>query len=195
MKEQPELTIHEVETSALVPYANNAKLHSDLQVEQIANSIEEFGFNDPVAVWEDEDGGMQIVEGHGRVLAAKKLGIDKLPVIYLNHLSDEARRAYTHVHNQTTLNSGFDVEMLNHDIEQLDFDWESFGFDQGLFSDYDHDINYDDVEGRESADCKLRVNGETFLIAEDEAELLINGLRDFMEETGYSMGYIRGLYG
>ncbi len=130
MKEQPEIKVFEVPTKDLVPYVNNAKEHSQLQVEQIANSIEEFGFNDPIAVWENAEGEMEVVEGHGRVLAAQKLGIGKVPVFYLNHLSDEQRRAYTHVHNQTTLNSGFDIEKLNFDIRQLDFNWESFGFEQ-----------------------------------------------------------------
>ena len=127
--EQPEIKVIEVPTGDLVPYANNAKLHSQLQVEQIANSIEEFGFNDPIAVWENADGAMEVVEGHGRVLAAQKLGLDKVPVFYLNHLTDEQRRAYTHVHNQTTLSSGFDIDILDQEIELLDFDWESFGFD------------------------------------------------------------------
>ena len=134
MKEQPELKVVEVETDSLVPYANNAKLHSELQVDQIANSIKEFGFNDPIAVWENGDGELEIVEGHGRVLAAKKLKIDILPVVYLNHLSDEQRRAYTHVHNQTTLNSGFDFEVLDVEIEDLDFNWEDFGFLEGFNS-------------------------------------------------------------
>lgn len=129
MKEQPELQVYELPTDQLVPYANNAKIHTALQIDQIASSIEEFGFNDPIAVWENEKGEPEIVEGHGRVLAAKKLGMDKLPVIYLNHLSDDARRAYTHVHNQTTLNSGFDFAVLEADLDALEFDWESFGFD------------------------------------------------------------------
>lgn len=128
--EQPDIKVFEVPTAKLVPYANNAKEHSRLQVEQIANSIREFGFNDPIAVWENADGDMEVVEGHGRVLAAQRIGIEQVPVFYLNHLSDEQRRAYTHVHNQTTLNSGFDVELLEVDMKQLDFDWESFGFER-----------------------------------------------------------------
>lgn len=192
--EQPEIKVIEVPTGDLVPYANNAKLHSQLQVEQIANSIEEFGFNDPIAVWENADGAMEVVEGHGRVLAAQKLGLDKVPVFYLNHLTDEQRRAYTHVHNQTTLSSGFDIDILDQEIELLDFDWESFGFETEEEPDYGLDMNIDGVEGRESSDCKLRVDGETFLISEDEAEMLSQGLRAWMENTGYAFGYIRSLY-
>lgn len=129
MKEQPELTVREVPVDELVPYAGNAKKHSDYQVGTIAASIEEFGNCDPIAVWHNVGGEMEIVEGHGRVLALKKLGIKIAPVIFLDHLTDEQRRAYTHVHNQTTLNSGFDVELLENDIQRLDFDWDSFGFD------------------------------------------------------------------
>lgn len=125
----PEIEVRDMDTAALAPYANNAKLHDSEQVGQIAASIREFGFNDPVAVWQNEDGQTEIVEGHGRVLAAQRLGMGKVPVFYLNHLSDEQRRAYTHVHNQTTLNSGFDPVKLDIDIKQLDFDWESFGFE------------------------------------------------------------------
>lgn len=125
----PELKIYELPVADLVPYARNAKEHSAAQVDTIAASIEEFGNCDPIAVWHNDKGEPEIVEGHGRLLALKKLGHEYAPVIYLDHLSDEQRRAYTHVHNQTTLNSGFDVELLDDDIEQLDFDWASFGFD------------------------------------------------------------------
>lgn len=125
----PEIEVRDMATAALVPYANNAKLHDSEQVGQIAASIREFGFNDPVAVWLNGSGETEIVEGHGRVLAAQRLGIGKVPVFYLNHLTDEQRRAYTHVHNQTTLSSGWDTGVLDAEISALDFDWESFGFD------------------------------------------------------------------
>lgn len=155
----PEIKVFEVPTGDLVPYANNAKLHSQLQVEQIANSIEEFGFNDPIAVWENPSGEMEVVEGHGRVLAAKKLGLDKVPVFYLNHLSDEQRRAYTHVHNQTTLNSGFDIELLDKEIEALDFDFEDFGFTPLGTFDAIEDLMYNDF-----AVNVVKSVGETFNI-------------------------------
>lgn len=125
----PEIEVRDMATAALVPYANNAKLHDTEQVGQIAASIREFGFNDPVAVWLNGSGETEIVEGHGRVLAAQRLGLDEVPVFYLNHLTDEQRRAYTHVHNQTTLSSGWDTGVLDAEISALDFDWESFGFD------------------------------------------------------------------
>lgn len=128
-KEQPELTIYEVPTSDLIPYAHNAKKHDLEQVDTIVASIEDYGFNDPIAVWHNDQGQMEIVEGHGRVLAAKKMGLEIVPVIYLDHLSDQQRRQYVHVHNQTTLNSSFDFEILEEDFENFtDFDPERFGF-------------------------------------------------------------------
>lgn len=136
-------------TENLIPYVNNANIHTEEQVEQIAASISEFGFNDPIAVWTNENGESEIIEGHGRVLAAKKLGLDNLPVIHLDGLSDEARRAYTHVHNQLTRNSEFDWETLDEELANLNFDFEQFGFD-------DHKIDYDPdsifgVEDREES--------------------------------------------
>lgn len=131
-----ELKIEYLPTDQLTPYENNANIHTDLQVDQIVSSIKEFGFNDPIAIWDDENGNHQIVEGHGRVLAAKKLGIDTLPIVRLNDLSDEQRRAYTHVHNQLTRNSEFDEETLFHEMEELsEFDWESLGFNDGFEED------------------------------------------------------------
>lgn len=128
MREMPELKVEEIGTDELIPYANNAKIHTREQVDQICKSIEEFGFNDPIAVWEGPDG-LEIVEGHGRVMAAKKLNIDAVPIIRLDHLSNEQRRAYTHIHNQLTMNTGWDFETLEAEREELEFDWERFGFD------------------------------------------------------------------
>lgn len=130
MKQQPELKVYEAATADLLPYANNAKIHTREQVDQICASIEEFGFNDPIAVWHNAEGSMEIVEGHGRVMAAKKLGLDTVPVVYLDHLSDEQRRAYTHVHNQLTMNTSFDFDMLAMEMNELKFDWEDFGFNE-----------------------------------------------------------------
>ncbi len=123
------LTVKMVPTKDLVPYANNARIHSAEQVETIANSIKEFGFNDPVGVWTNEDGQLEIVAGHGRVMAAEQLGIEKVPTVNLDHLTDEQRRAYSIVHNQTTDNSVWDFAILGQEVDCLDFDWEGFGLE------------------------------------------------------------------
>ena len=128
---QPRLRIKQISTSELVPYAGNAKLHPEKQVAEIAESIEQFGFNDPVGIWHDpETGEPVIVEGHGRLLAAERLGIDKVPTISLDHLDDEARRAYVLVHNQTTMSSGFDIDLLQRELDKITgLDMSRFGFE------------------------------------------------------------------
>ena len=125
-----ELEVKKVPIGELLEYEGNAKLHSHHQVDEIANSISEFGFNDPIAAWHNKDGDAEIIEGHGRLMAARKLGIKQVPVVFLDGLSDGQRRAYALVHNKTTQDSGFDPETILREMEELEgFDWESFGFD------------------------------------------------------------------
>lgn len=127
----PQLRIEKSAVSDLIPYINNSKEHPDWQVKQIAASIDQFGMDDPIAVWTNADGGLEIVEGHGRLLACKELGIDEVPIIKLDHLDDDARRAYSHVHNNLTMNTGFDLEKLNADMAELSqFDWGDWGFEK-----------------------------------------------------------------
>lgn len=119
--------IEEWDVERLSPYGNNAKLHPDSHVEQIANSIEEFTFLDPVAV--DENG--EILEGHGRLLAAKKRGDSTIPVIQITGLTDAQKVAYRLAHNKLTMNTGFDPDMLKLDFEFLQdkgFDLDLTGF-------------------------------------------------------------------
>lgn len=110
-------------------YANNSKAHDDANVEAIRNSIEAFGMCDPVGVWKNPEGVYEIVEGHGRKLALEQLGYDTVPCIDLSHLTDEERRVYSHVHNQTTLMSELDVEIADLDFDGTEFDMEDFGFE------------------------------------------------------------------
>lgn len=112
----------------LVPYANNAKLHPPEQIEHIAASIRRFGFCDPVGAWHNADGGLEIVTSHGAVMAAKQLGMAQVPCTFLDHLTDEERRAYCHVHNATQIETGFDADTLMADMSALDMDWDEFGF-------------------------------------------------------------------
>ena len=95
--------IEQISASDLTPYARNARTHSDEQVDQIANSIKEFGFNNPVLI--DNDNG--IIAGHGRVMAADNLGFKDVPCIRLKHLSDEQKRAYILIDNKLALNAGW----------------------------------------------------------------------------------------
>ena len=135
VKKQPELKVREVPVSDLIPYVNNAKIHTNKQVEEIIASIDKFGFCDPIGVWHNDGGAMEIVDGHGRVMALKKMGIKTAPVIYLDHMTDEDRRSFTHVKNQTELSTGFDRDALVEDMDNLNLDWGSFGFDEYLYRD------------------------------------------------------------
>lgn len=127
-----QLKIVYVPVASLVPYAGNAKEHPAEQVAQIKASIEEFGFNDPIAVWKNDE----IIEGHGRLLAAQKLGFEKVPVIYLDELTDEQRRAYVLAHNKLTMNSGFNEEILQAELGAIEeIDMEQFGFDISEYMD------------------------------------------------------------
>ena len=122
------LEIEYVSIDTIKEYINNAKLHPQEQIEQIKISIQEFGMNDPIGVWHDE-----IVEGHGRYKACKELGISELPIIRLDDLSDEQRKAYCLAHNKLTMNSDFDLDVLSAELDSiLDIDMSDFGFDLDL---------------------------------------------------------------
>jgi len=116
------LKIEYVPTESLKTYANNAKIHTTEQVEQIKKSIKDFSFNDPIGVWHDA-----VVEGHGRLLAAQELGMKEVPIIRLDHMTDEERKAYMLVHNQLTMNTGFEEKLLEDELMSLDVDLSEFG--------------------------------------------------------------------
>jgi ParB-like chromosome segregation protein Spo0J len=114
----------------LIPYARNPRTHSDAQVAQIAASIREFGWTNPVLV----DSANGIIAGHGRVLAARKLGLERVPVIELGHMSEAQRRAYVLADNQLALNAGWDEALLRlelADLSELGFDLGLIGFAEG----------------------------------------------------------------
>jgi DNA modification methylase len=119
--------IEVIEIGRLIPYARNSRTHSDEQVTQIAASIKEFGFTNPVLI--DSDGG--IIAGHGRVMAARKLGRADVPCIRLGHLTEAQKRAYVIADNKLALNAGWDNEMLQvefAELKDLDFDLNLTGF-------------------------------------------------------------------
>ena len=122
------MKIEQLPTADLIPYARNTRTHSPEQVAQIAGSIREFGFTNPVLI--DAENG--IIAGHGRVMAASKLGLAKVPCIRLAHLTETQKRAYIIADNKLALNAGWDEEMLGlelADLREADFDLELLGFD------------------------------------------------------------------
>jgi len=121
------MQIKEIEVSKLIPYANNSRTHDDAQVAQLAASIKEFGFRNPILV-----DGMGIIAGHGRLLAARKLGLEKVPTIDCSDMTETQKKAYIIADNKLALNSGWDTNLLSLELEQLDangFNLELLGFD------------------------------------------------------------------
>lgn len=117
--------ICEVAIKDLRPYDKNAKVHSDEQVDMICNSIEEFGFISPCLIDKDN----RIIAGHGRVMAAKKLGLKKVPCVYIEGLTEEQYKAYILVDNKLTELGGWDFDLLNSELDDIDLDMSQFGFD------------------------------------------------------------------
>lgn len=121
--------------ASLVPYLRNARKHSSEQINKIAKSIRNFGFNAPILIGPDSD----IIAGHGRLLAAKQLGLSEVPVIIIAHLDEAERKAYILADNRLAELSEWDDELLRGEIESLralpDFDWTSCGFDEAAWDD------------------------------------------------------------
>lgn len=123
-----DLAIEYESVEALLPYVANSRTHSDAQVAQIAASIKEFGWTNPILI----DGENTIIAGHGRLLAARKLGMEKVPIICLDHLTKAQQKALVIADNQLALNAGWNMDMLKAEIEDLkleDFDIDLLGFD------------------------------------------------------------------
>ena len=134
-----ELKIEYLPTSALKPYEKNARKHKKLDVDNIAMSIEKYGMNDAIGIWGKDN---IIVEGHGRLEACKKLGIDTVPVVRLDHLTDEQRREYAIAHNATAELSDWDLDILGDELAELDF------------SGFDFDFGFDDEEETVTSESK-----------------------------------------
>lgn len=131
--DEEKLRIEYLPVNALKPYERNARAHGKEDVGEIKKSIMKYGFDDPIAVWSDQN---IIVEGHGRLMAAKQLGMKEVPVIRLDHLSDEERREYALLHNKTAELSAWDfdalaMELSELDLSEFDIDWQLPGIDLG----------------------------------------------------------------
>ena len=188
----------------LVPYAANARTHSEDQVSQIAASIKEFGFNNPVLI--DVDNG--IIAGHGRVMAAMKLGLDLVPTVTLDHLSDAERRAYILADNRLALSAGWDEEILASELKRLDdeIDLSLLGFDDDELArllDLQSDEGLtDEDEVPELPETPQTVEGDVWLLGRhrlmcgdstsiDAVEKLMNGQKADMVFTDppYNIDY------
>lgn len=114
--DEKRMEIEKIQIERLTTDEQNAKIHTDAQVDEIVASIKRFGFNDPVGVWGENN---LIVEGHGRVQAAKKMGLKEIPCVRLDHLTEDERKAYALVHNSTNMETGFDEATLLATLKEL----------------------------------------------------------------------------
>ena len=183
MKEIRELKTKLISLDEIIPYENNAKEHPDWQIAQIKNSIERFGFNDPIAVNEN----MGIIEGHGRYLAAKELELKEVPCIILSGMTADEERAYIIAHNKLTMNTGFDLEVLGYELNALkveDFDLSLTGFeDTEIENILDKD---DDFEENIKEEKNVALDDKEVIVIEcddiQELEQTFNKLK----EEGYN---------
>ena len=159
-----ELKIEYLPIKALKPYEKNTRKHTDYDVGEIAKSITECGFNDPIGVYGES---LTIVEGHGRLLAAKKLGMKEVPCIRLDHMTDDQRRKYAILHNKTAELSAFDFDNLAIELEDLDFS--NFDFTFGIEDEEEETetAEDDDLDEQERLFKERMARGE---ISEEDEE-------------------------
>ena len=153
------MKIEKVKIEEIKLYENNAKIHPEWQVEQIKNSIIEFGFNDPIAIDENN----VIIEGHGRYLALKELNYTEVEIIKLDHLTENKKNAYILAHNKLTLNTAFDTDILKYELNKLrteDFDLRLTGFEnyeiEELLSEDEADMSDFFTNENKEANAKLK---------------------------------------
>ena len=185
------LKIQYLPIDKLKPYEGNAKEHPQEQIDQIIASIEQFGMNDPIGIWGDE---CLIVEGHGRLIALQQMGETEAPTIRLDHMTDEQRRAYTLAHNKTTMNSGFNTEILQLELESLDIDMTEFGFSmEEIAQDEFEPINDEGLPDTQNFDYVLKFGNKQVIMTEDEYTDLLQRYTEYAEENGVTFGFVRSL--
>jgi ParB-like chromosome segregation protein Spo0J len=179
------MQIKEVAVDKLIPYAKNSRTHSEAQVAQIAASIKEFGFRNPILV--DGNG---VIAGHGRLLAARKLGLKQVPTIDCSDLTEPQKKAYIIADNKLAMNAGWDGELLALEMEELlkgNFNLELLGFSETELDELLDTTPQEEELGllpEEKLDNFL--NGDTKILRlaydEQEFETVVNGLQELQKE-------------
>lgn len=168
----------------LTPYEKNARKHAPDDIEAIKKSILEDGFNDPIGIWGENN---MIVEGHGRQIAATELGLESVPCIRLDHLSDKQRREYMIRHNRVAELSSFDWEILREECTRLSIEGQDF---EELKFDFDNEIDFpENLDAEETAEHKIHVkltfpDYQSFVPHEEE-------LKDLAERIGAEYGLMK----
>ena len=153
-------------------YDGNAKKHTRAQLDAVEASIKEFGFRGFIIAWHDEDGVPEIVAGHARTTAARNLGMDAVPVVFCDDLTDAQRRALTLADNQTTMMTGWDEDQLAYELETLSdaFDMGDFGFNDVINED-DFGTQFDLPDGDEP-----NVSQATFILAPEQRDFIMSAI-------------------
>ena len=173
------MKIEKVNIDSIKVYPNNAKIHTAEQIEEIKKSIQEFGNNDPIAI--DEKG--FIIEGEGRYLAQKDMGIKKIEVIKLTHLSEEQKVAYMLVHNKLTMNTGFDIDLLEEELSKIsNIDMKEFEFD---IKKLEEELENEEKEANISTESSFNYKEQygVIVICKDEADQ--EKVYNELQEKGY----------
>ena len=174
------LKVAYINTDKLIPYTNNSRTHSPEQVQQIAGSIREFGFTNPILI--DEENG--IIAGHGRIMAATLLNLKEVPTIILTGLSETQRKAYILADNKLALNAGWNIDLITMELQglkEIDYDISIIGFDEKELNEFFDDMNIEDNTD------KGELNNEEFLViieCNDEQEQA--AVFESAEEKGWS---------
>lgn len=165
------MQIEKIKISDLLEYKYNAKEHPQWQIEQIVNSIKQFGFNDPIAIDENNT----IIEGHGRLYALQEMGETEVDCIRLSHLGEEQKKAYILVHNKLTMNTDFDFDLLQLELDNIiDIDMSDFGFEISKEME---------VEANKNTEIK-EIQDESVLIVEANSEDELEELYNEFQERG-----------
>lgn len=167
------MQIEKVKIADLLEYKNNAKEHPQWQIEQIVESIEKFGFNDPIAIDENNI----IIEGHGRLYALQEMGAEEVECIRLSHLGENEKKAYILAHNKLTMNTEFDADLLAQELGEIEgIDMSSFGFLMDPLIEVVED-DFDDEAAIEQPEPIAKLGdvyqlGEHFLMCGDSTDFI-----------------------
>ena len=182
------MKIEKLPLGQLTPDPDNAKEHTPAQIEQIKASIEQFGNNDPIAVWGPQN---IIVEGHGRYDALRALGYKEAEIIRLDKLTDEERRAYALAHNQLTMNTGWLPELLDKNLDAIqEIDMAAFGFDDEMQADAFENIDDEGIGGTERFKHILSFGKIKVIMTEDEHRKLDDRYAEYIEQNQMPIGFV-----
>ena len=175
----------------LAPYENNPRNNDDA-VDYVANSIKEFGFKVPIVI--DSDG--VVVAGHTRLKACKKLGIEEVPCIVADDLTEEQVKAFRLADNKAGEIATWDMEKLNIELEDIDIDMSEFGFNDMQIQEDDFEpINDEGLENTENFEHKLKLDNITLILTDEEAELFKRKLDEYTQDNGVTFGFIKKVLG